>query len=124
VKVAHSAAIRNPKPKAFIVDCDNGSQVYFAGTRGRAKAMAANEEGCGIVDVVSCKRCPELDEYAPGPVPLGVLLKMGWWCECSGCGRRVTGEGGFDYDTDEELEPVIEPQRVWCSVQCKHRSIR
>ena len=102
--------------KAFLVDCEqeNGAQLYFAPTRGKAKAMAANEEGINITEVSSCQRKPEYDEYSPGPVPPSVLLKDGWWIECSGCGKQV-------WDDCDEDDPVFSGQSVWCSAACKER---
>jgi len=106
--------------KAYLIDCDGeyGAQLYFASTRGRAKAEAANDSDCCIVDILSCRRKPEYDIYAPGPVPPSVLMEDGWWFECSGCGRNVYA----DEDEDgNELCPVIETRQVWCSPECKRR---
>jgi hypothetical protein len=100
--------------KAFLVDCEqeNGAQLYFADTRGQAKMLAANEEVIEITEVASCHRKSEYDEYSPGPVPPSVLLKDGWWFECSGCGKQI-------WDDSDEDDPVFAGQSVWCSASCK-----
>ncbi len=118
----------NPcKLLCYLVDCDGeyGAQVYFAKTRGQAKAMAANEEECRITEVVSCRRKPEWDTYSPGPVPIKVLMEAGWGYECSGCGQMVY-EGGECYhgDNDEscDTEPVYTLTQVWCCQSCRDAS--
>lgn len=99
---------------AFLIDCngEHGEQVYFAEKRGQAKAMAANEEGVDFTDVVSVRRKPEFDQYAPGPVPIPVLLAAGWWYECWTCSQHV-------YEHTEDA--VVEQSRVWCSDACRKR---
>lgn len=51
----------------------------------------------GYLDNVSwidlaVRRAPYLDAYAPGPVPLAVLLSLGWWWECHACGNMLHGD--------------------------------
>ena len=112
------------KLKCFLVDCgsDNGGQLYFAETRGQAKAMAANDEDTDITGIESCNRKPQYDKYAPGPVPVRVLMADGWWFECSSCSRQVFEGENYDYNADCELTPVTQGRFVWCSVECKHRN--
>lgn len=111
--------------KAFLVDCEQegGAQLYFAETAEQAKCYAANEEGIEYIEVTSCRRKPEYDQYAPGPVPTKVLIEDGWWFECHGCNRQVNEEAGFDYDEDVDLDgPVYRGNAVWCSTKCQQRS--
>lgn len=110
--------------KAYLVDCDqeNGAQLYFAETANQAKSHAANEEGIDYIEVTSCRRKPEYDQYAPGPVPAKVLIEDGWWFECYGCSRHVSNDGGYDYDEVMELGgPVYRGNAVWCSTACQTR---
>lgn len=115
--------------KAYLVDTDgeNGAQIYFAETRGQAKALAANEDDVTIVDVISCRRQHHLDQYSPGPVPPNVLMEMGWWFECSGCSRRVSEDTEEYYGTEDgepvEANTVIDGQRVWCTPECRDREM-
>jgi len=108
--------------KCFLVDCeqDEGSQLYFAETANQAKCYAANEAGIDYVEVTSCRRRPQYDQYAPGPVPTKVLIEDGWWFECSGCSRHVSDDESYDYDEDKPLDgPVYRGDRVWCSARCQ-----
>lgn len=108
--------------KAYLVDCEqeNGAQLYFAETANQAKCHAANEEGIDYIEVTSCHRKPEFDQYAPGPVPPKVLIEDGWWFECFGCYRRVDGDEAYDYDEDKELDgPVYRGNAVFCSTECQ-----
>jgi len=92
--------------KCFIVDCEqeNGAQLYFAESHNQAKCHAANEAGIEYVEVTSCRRKPEYDQYSPGPVPTKVLIEDGWWFECYGCYRTVSSNEMYDDDADKELD--------------------
>jgi len=113
--------------KAYLVDCDqeNGAQLYFAETANQAKCHAANEEGIEYIEVASCLRRPQYDQYAPGPVPTKVLIEDGWFFECSGCNRRVEEDMSEIWDEDDEPVavdgPVYRGNAVWCSTQCQQR---
>jgi hypothetical protein len=113
--------------KAFLVDCEqeNGAQIYFAETANQAKCYAANEEGIEYIEVTSCRRRPQFDQYAPGPIPPKVLIEDGWWFECHGCNRRVE-EDMHDYWEDDGPTqpdgPVYRGQGVWCSTNCQAKS--
>ncbi len=93
--------------KAYRVDDEGGdgnSCVVFAKSNAPARRLGADElltewEG------VSCRRAPEFDQYAPGPVPIGALLDAGWWFECAVCCQRVTGEDA----------PTLADGGVYCS---------
>lgn len=115
-----------PDMKAYLVDCDqeNGAQLYFARTANQAKCYAANDAGCDYIEVGSCRRQPQFDEYAPGPVPPKVMIENGWWFECFGCSRRVA-EDMDDYADDDDdggttLDgPIYRNNAVWCSTACQ-----
>jgi len=110
--------------KCFIVDCEqeNGAQLYFAESHNQAKCHAANEAGIEYVEVTSCRRKPEYDQYSPGPVPTKVLIEDGWWFECYGCYRTVSSNEMYDDDADKELDgPVYRGNSVWCSTDCQKR---
>jgi hypothetical protein len=81
-----------PPVKAYSVQADECGEVVFAkhgaGARRRGAAMMDLE----WTDIVSCRRAPQFDCFAPGPVPELELWRGGWrflCCECE-CGA---GEG-------------------------------
>lgn len=112
--------------KAYLIDAgdeETGAQIYFGETSGKAKAKAAAEEGISIIELASCRRAPEFDEFAAtGVVPAKALIEAGWWFECYGCGRRCDEE--MLDDDDDEGEPLDGPiyrgnRGVWCSTKCQ-----
>jgi hypothetical protein len=79
--------------KAYIVfdeygASEDGARIVFVKTPGEAKAIAASNLGIEFTEVRSdnCRRTPEYDEYAPGPVPFTRLVADGWGWFCEGCG--------------------------------------
>ena len=68
---------------------DQYGEVVFANTAGKAKAAAMCELDCEWLDIISCRRAPQYDHFAPGPVPRKELLEDGWSWECGACFRRV-----------------------------------
>lgn len=82
--------------KAYVIpaefDAEGMAEILFESTRGRAQARAANNAGIPFVEArKEMRRAKEFDEYAPGPVPVDVLLqKHDWRFECSGCMRMVS----------------------------------
>lgn len=114
--------------KCYLVDTgdDEGAQIYFASSPGRAKAQAASEDGIEFVEVGSCKRQPQFDQYAPGPIPAKAYIENGWWLECFGCHLRCSEEMHEDVeDEDGNLiacdGPIYRGNAVWCSTQCQQR---
>ena len=71
-------------PKAYTVhDGDDGATVIFATNNATARRQGANELDCDSTEVDSCRRAPQFDAYAPGPVPAVVLIEHDWRFECS-----------------------------------------
>lgn len=113
------------KLKAYEVrDIDEGNCVIeFATNSAAARREGANELCTDWESVESCTRKPEYDQYAPGPVPVMVLLDDGWWFECPHCGRRVTSDMAVEIE-DEDLDPAdFVPEQhgnhsVFCSASC------
>jgi hypothetical protein len=66
--------------KAYVVgeNYEGHCEVVFAEKRGAAKAQGANALGIDFTEITSCRRTPSLDQYAPGPVPIKVLIEDGW----------------------------------------------
>jgi hypothetical protein len=65
------------------------------------------------------ERAPQFDRYAPGPVPIAVLLSAGWWFECGYCGHRVSEDGCDDCrDEGHDAAPVVLDQ-VYCNERCR-----
>lgn len=111
--------------KAYIVtDGDEGSAcVMFATNSETARREGACELNTEWDGIESCRRAPHLDQFCPGPVPLGVLIESGWWFECHGCGQRVSND--YEYDDDgNEIEPgtyIVRKQQVFCCQECLAR---
>lgn len=102
--------------------------IAFATNSATARREGANELGTDWDSIESCTRKPELDSYAPGPVPPMDLLDHGWWFECSHCGRRVSAEMDEEIE-DDGLDPAdFVPQPagqngVFCSAACAAESM-
>lgn len=102
----------NKKPlRAYTVhDGDEGYAVVYARSSAAARRDGANELNCGFEDVGYCRRAPEFDQYAPGPVPPRAQIENGnWWYECMECTEHVD---------DETPEPVYLGQFVFCCKEC------
>jgi hypothetical protein len=91
--------------KAFLVtdDYEGHSSIEFA-----LHNVVARRTGAAALDTefdaVSCKRAPQFDQYAPGPVPRTALLDDGWWFECSNCYRRAEQR---DWDDEDDYRPMV-----------------
>jgi len=118
-----------PTLKAYLVDTgdDEGAQIYFASTPGRAKARAAGEDGIEFVEVGSCKRMPQFDQYAATGIPAKAYIQNGWWLECWGCHLRCSEEMDEDVEDDDGNPiacdgPIYRGHNgIWCSTQCQQR---
>jgi hypothetical protein len=101
--------------------------IRFATNSATARREGAAELDTDWEGVESCRRMPQFDAYAPGPVPPLVLIKHGWWFECSyiECGSRIGSDSEeHDEDTDEALsEPVAIGQRVFCCAEHAARQL-
>lgn len=78
--------------KAYMVsDGDDGASIVFASNNATARREGASELDVDWSEVDSCRRAPQFDAYAPGPVPAAVLIEHGWRYECtrSGCSSWV-----------------------------------
>lgn len=96
--------------------------VVFARSGVIARREGAADLMCEFEDVESCNRRPEFDVHAPGPVPLNVLLKAGWWFTCQGCSREFEEEG-FRGEEDDEIAQGFAPledakNRHYCCPAC------
>jgi hypothetical protein len=99
--------------KAWSITSDDGdhSAVIFDDHRGKARARGASELDSEFMGV-KIKRSPEFDQYAPGPVPVKVLMAHGWFYYCSNCEEHVyDDEPGFVIDAEDE--------RVFCNEGCR-----
>jgi hypothetical protein len=69
--------------KAYeVYDGGDNWAIRFATNSATARREGANECGCEFHEVDHCRRKPELDQYAPGPVPAAALIAAGWSYEC------------------------------------------
>jgi hypothetical protein len=106
--------------KAYVVreTYNDGCCVRFA-----EQSVVARREGANELDTdfeaVECRRAPEFDEYAPGPVPDRVLVEHGWWFECTQCSQRISNEPTDEDGEPIELSPIYEGDRIFCSLKCK-----
>jgi hypothetical protein len=114
--------------KAYMVsEPDEGHAcVVFAVSGARARQTGASELGTDWDGIEFCRRAPEFDAYAPGPVPQRALYDAGWWFECGHCEQRVHQEeehkGRADAegnDADPESFGFFERgRRVYCCRAC------
>lgn len=95
-----------PTPlKCFVVhDGDEGWSIQFAKSGVEGRRWGANEIGCDFEDIESCRRKPEWDRYAPGPVPTAAQIKGGWWVSCCQCERMITEDGADWQEVEEEAK--------------------
>jgi hypothetical protein len=107
--------------KAFLVtdDYEGHSSIEFA-----LHNVVARRTGAAALDTefdaVSCKRAPQFDQYAPGPVPRTALLDDGWWFECSNCYRRAEQRDWDDEDDYRPMVPCVDAaDRVYCCPACR-----
>jgi len=110
--------------KAYTVyDGGDHSVIVFARHNVVARREGANELDCGFNELDYCKRSPEFDSYAPGPVPPLVAIEHGWWFECSCCSRKVDGDvrqAAEDEGEDADLfGAVADGRAVYCSETCR-----
>lgn len=89
--------------KAYIVSEDfyGHCDAVFAETPGKAKMRAD-------LDVefteMRCRREPEWDKYAPGPVPTEAMVDKGWWFSCHGDGCLVEMVHADDPESGEIID--------------------
>ena len=77
--------------KAFMCthdDSDDHTMIIFAETASKARKEYAGAADAEYIDARATRK-PQFDQYAPGPVPVLVLLENNWWFECSGCTKRI-----------------------------------
>ncbi|MDF3837096.1 hypothetical protein P3W85_29695 [Cupriavidus basilensis] len=109
--------------KAYeVYDGGDNWTIVFATNSASARREGAGEIGCEWGDVDHCRRKPELDQYAPGPVPPLALIAAGWRYECGHCGCRVD-EDMEDVEPDPHFDAsdvgaVAVGQMVYCSHSC------
>ena len=110
--------------KAYTVhDGGDHSVIVFAQHNVVARREGANEMDIGFNEVDYCKRSPEFDSYAPGPVPPLDAIDHGWWFECACCGRRVDDDVCQSAEDDGEdpdfFGAVADGATVYCSETCR-----
>lgn len=109
-------------------DGDEGWWIGFAKNGAEARRSAANAMDTEFGGVEHCRRVPGIDRYAPGPVPIDAVIDMGWWVECSGCGRRISDDWPDYADEAEAQLPEIEPighwgRECWCTPACREHDL-
>jgi len=109
--------------KAYQVsDGDDGCCVIFATNSATARREGANELNTEWEGIDYCRRAPEFDSYAPGPIPPNVKIENGWWFECFHCGRHIddslvqtVADEGLD---SNDFAVVVHGSTVFCSHSC------
>jgi hypothetical protein len=97
--------------KAYeVYDGGDNWAIRFATNSATARREGANECGCEFSEVDHCRRKPELDQYAPGPVPPGALIEMGWGYECARHGCQNWARADDEY--------VVRGNAVYCCSTC------
>lgn len=109
-----------PTLKAYQVSepYEGEAVVVFSRSSVEARRKGADALGTEFRGVESCRRAPELDRYAPGPVPPMALLENGWWFQCVNCGTQVSMDSEED-DDGNALVPCVSGQDVYCSPACR-----
>lgn len=90
---------------AYSVQADEYGCIRFARSGAQARREGANEMDIDWEAIVSCRRAPQFDALAPGPVPDEALWKSGWrflccQCECSATEDFGVWSGGQPYCED------------------------
>lgn len=128
--MAEIAALPAKPLKAYCVseEHEGTGGIVFAHHNAVARRHGACEFGDGDWESVTCRRAPEFDQYAPGPVPDYALSDNGWylWCKC-GCDRKIEAgrlviheaydeEHGRIYELDRETEAWLDKRNgsLWC----------
>lgn len=103
---------------------ENGC-IVFAKHNVVARREGALDIDCDFEDVESCRRAPQFDQYAPGPVPVRALMENGWWWECFGCTRKLHGIDDNEDEDGNELDLYFPDDRsVFCSKACYESAVR
>jgi hypothetical protein len=107
-----SAPAAKPLRAYTVHDGDDGWTTVFASSGIAARRLGAGELNCEFEEVDSCRRSPQFDEFAPGPVPSHALIDGGWRFECSRCRESVC---------DLTAERTYVDEHVYCSRECVAR---
>lgn len=110
--------------KAYQVreDSEGRFVIAFATNGATARREGASELHTDFEGIESCRRAPQFDRYAPGPVPTSALLADGWWFECQHCGITFNAEGRYGEEAgsrDDEFQPIEDGKANYCSPTCK-----
>lgn len=118
--MADNTRIENLKAYA-VSDGEDGTIVVFSPYAVTARREGANHFSIDFGEVDYCRRTPEFDRFAPGPVPAEALLDAGWWQSCRGCECRCSLDGDDEYGDplDEPMQLVFDGTDVWCSAACR-----
>jgi hypothetical protein len=111
------AQARGRELKAYKLSCtddDHGAKVVFAESYSQARLCGRGDMcDCGFIDL-RCKRAPDFDDLAPGPITVHQYLERGWYWECSACPKHVWGDSG---------PHVVIDGMVFCDEACVDRKL-
>jgi len=101
--------------------------VVFANSNVEARRMAADEINDGEFGGLRVMRQPELDSYYKKPIPLEIMIDLGWWTGCSNCGIEIKEDLYYDdYHDDYEYYKNERPcgsfnGAGFCSAGCQEQ---
>lgn len=96
---------------AYSVQSDECGCIRFAKSGAEARRLGAGEMDLEWGDIISCRRAPQFDHFAPGPVPDAELWKSGWTFLCCQCERCAYDDGrGKWIDHQPYCEDCASPQ--------------
>jgi len=100
------------------------SALVFAHSDQHAKALAKKQFDSRVpIESIVVKRSPDFDAFAPGPVPPLEMIKHGWWLACYECEKRVSEDGTWYDENDEEypFDPCVTNGNLYCTPTCRDR---
>ena len=92
------------------------TEIVFAENATKARQAALGSDALHEAEYIDlrARRLPFCDEYAPGPVPIKVLLDHDWYWFCQCCMRAATKHNKY----------IIEGDRLWCSQECRDKDAK
>lgn len=97
--------------RAYSVQTEEYGCVRFARSGAQARREGASEMDVDWESIESCRRAPEFDQYAPGPVPDRALWEAGWRLWCVECERTAEHWNGGRPVCDDHLPAADAAER-------------
>jgi len=81
--------------------------IVFARSNVEARRRGSSEFGDGDFNWGKATRARWADAYAPGPVPISVMIENGWWFCCQHTGIRIDSEHKGKWFADPARHGVV-----------------